>query len=53
MLVIKERIIKDKLAQLILEDDIVTVNVIYNRVCIDSSIPVDKALLDIEVTSFK
>lgn len=37
MFVVKEKIIKDKLAQLVLEDDNITVSVIYDGICIDSS----------------
>ena len=36
-MVIKEKTINNKLAQLILDEDNITVKVIYNGVCIDSS----------------
>lgn len=37
MKIVKEKIIDDKLAQLVLLDDNITVNVLYDGVCIDSS----------------
>lgn len=37
MNIIKEKIIDDKLAQLILDDDNITLKVVYEGICIDES----------------
>ena len=37
MNIVKEKVIDDKLAQLVLLDDNTTLNVLYNGICIDTS----------------